>query len=163
MGTNGIISTIAGAMGHTFSGDGNAATSAAVNNPSGVTVDAAGDLFIADKSNNRIRMIDTNGIITTIAGNGTNGYSGDGGAATNASLDWPYSVSLDAAGNVFIAADYNTVIRKVSTNGIISTVAGNGYISFSGDSGAATNAAINGPEAVAVDASGSHLHCGFPE
>ena len=139
----------------TFSGDGNAATSAAVNNPSGVTVDAAGDLFIADKSNNRIRMIDTNGIITTIAGNGTNGYSGDGGAATNASLDWPYSVSLDAAGNVFIAADYNTVIRKVSTNGIISTVAGNGYISFSGDSGAATNAAINGPEAVAVDASGA--------
>ena len=127
---NGIITTVAGnySTGESHGGDGGAATNASLYNPCGVAVDAAGNLFIADTFNGRIRKVDTNGIITTVAGNGTNGYSGDGGAATNASLYNPDGVAVDATGNLFIADSANGRIRKVDTNGIITTVAGDGYV-----------------------------------
>ena len=112
--------------------------------------DAFGNLYIADSVNNRIRKVDTNGIITTVAGYGypeIGGYSGDGGAATNASLDYPSGVAFDAFGNSFIADTANSRIRKVDTNGIITTVAGNGSATYSGDGGAATNAGLDYPAA----------------
>jgi sugar lactone lactonase YvrE len=161
VGTNGIITTYAGngAPGiyliGTYSGDGGAATNAGLSNPSGVAVDAAGNLFIADSFNYRIRRVGTNGIITTVAGNGTNAYSGDDGIATNASLDLPYGVAVDGSGNLFIADSSNNRIREVNTDGIITTVAGNGTGAFSGDGGAATAASLFEPDGVAVDGSGN--------
>ncbi len=152
---NGIITTVAGNGGWVYSGDGGAATNASLHWPSGVAVDASGNLFIADSDNSRIRKVDTNDIITTVAGNGTNGYSGDNGAATNAMLANPFAVAVDASGNLFIADSYNNRIRKVDTNDIITTVAGNGTNGYSGDNGAATNASLSGPSGVAVDASGN--------
>jgi sugar lactone lactonase YvrE len=154
VGTNGIITTVAGG-GKNGLGDGGAATNAELNGPVGVAVDAAGNLFIADSSNARIREVGTNGIITTVAGNGTGGFSGDGGAATNAELAYPDGVAVDATGNLFIADEVNERIRKVETNGIIYTVAGNGTNSYSGDGGAATNAELYYPDGVAVDATGN--------
>jgi len=155
VGTNGIITTVAGTNAAGFSGDGGVAANAQLQSPKGVAVDASGNLFIADSLNSRIRRVGTNGIITTVAGNGTNGYSGDGGAATNAEMHWPYTVAVDAFGNLFIADYGNSRIRKVGTNGMITTVAGNGANGFSGDGGAATNAEMHWPCAVAVDASGN--------
>ena len=148
VGTNGIITTVAGKGTNGYSGDGGAATNAALNGD-GVVVDTMGNLFIADYGNNVIRKVGTNGIIVTVAGNGTTGYSGDGGAATNAALNGP-GVAVDTMGNLFIADYGNNVIRKVGTNGIITTVAGNGTTGYSGDGGAATNAALNRPGDVAV-------------
>jgi sugar lactone lactonase YvrE len=155
VGTNGIITTVAGNGTYGYSGDGGAATNASLCDPTGVTLDASGNLFIADTSNQRIRRVGTNGIITTVAGNGTNGYSGDGGAATNAELYYPGGVALDASGNLFIGDASNQRIRKVSTNGIITTVAGNGTYGYFGDGGAATNAELYWPSGVALDASGN--------
>jgi len=155
VGTNGIIYTVAGNGTANYSGDVGAATNAELNNPFGVTVDATGNLFIADSGNQRIRMVGTNEIITTVAGNGTASYSGDGGAATNAELFYPYGVTVDATGNLLIADSSNNRIRKVGTNEIITTVAGNGTASYSGDGGAATNAELYLPYGVAVDASGN--------
>jgi sugar lactone lactonase YvrE len=168
VGTNGIISTVAGNGLYTY-GDGGAATNAGLS-ADGVTVDATGNLFIADTYNNRIRKVGADGIIATVAGNGYvnpsngygGGYSGDGGAATNAELNLPQGVAVDATGNLFIADTVNNRIREVGTNGIINTVAGNGYVNpytgsggYSGDGGAATNAELNGPIDVAVDATGN--------
>jgi uncharacterized protein (TIGR03437 family) len=153
--TNGIITTVAGTGFQGFSGDGGAATSAHLINPTGVAVDGSGNLFIADSYNNRIRKVSTNGIITTVAGNGTMGFSGDGGPATSASLASPNAVAVDGSGNLFIADYNNNRVRKVSTTGIITTVAGNGTAGFSGDGGPATGAQIWGPDGVAVDASGN--------
>ena len=153
--TNGIITTIAGNGSFSFSGDGDAATNASLKMPFGVTMDSYGDFFIADTGNNRIRMVDTNGIITTVAGNGDARFSGDGGAATNASINTPCGVAVDGRGNLFIADYANNCIRIVDTNGIIATVAGNGGFSFSGDGGAATNASLKDPQGIAVDAYGS--------
>ncbi|SPE60035.1 exported hypothetical protein [Verrucomicrobia bacterium] len=159
--TNGIITTMAGNGTNGYSGDGGAATEAELYSPTGVAVDVGGNLFIADSGNNVIRKVDTNGIITTMAGNGTNGYSGDGGAATNAALFWPTGVAIDASGNLFIADRFNNVIRKVATNGTITTLAGNGDGAgmgeggYSGDGGAATNAELFLPAGVAVDADGN--------
>ena len=150
-----LITTVAGNGVQGYSGDGGAAINASLSYPSGVAVDASGNLFIADYYNNRIRKVDDTGLITTVAGNGTAGYSGDGGAATNASLSYPSDVALDAAGNLFIADSQNSLIRKVDTNGIITTVAGNGTAAYSGDGGAATNASLSYPSGVAVDASGN--------
>ena len=111
--------------------------------------------------NNRIRKVATNGIITTVAGNGGYGYAGDGGAATNASLYYPAGVAVDAAGNLYIADSDNNRIRKVDTNGIITTVAGNGGSGYSGDGGAATNASLDYPDGVAVDAVRQPVYCGL--
>jgi len=139
-----------------FSGDGGPAFGALLNRPVGITFDTSGNLYIADRSNNRIRKVDTNGIITTVAGSGGLGgfgYGGDGGYATNAVMNAPGGVAFDAVGNMFIADTANHVIRKVDTNGIITTVAGNGTGAFSGDNGAATNASLNLPESLIVDPS----------
>ena len=151
--TTGVITTVAGKESSGFSGDGGPATAAELYLPAGVTFGAAGDLFIADQQNNRIRRVDaTAGIITTVAGNGSAGFSGDGGPATAAQLQYPYSVTLDATGNIFIS-DGNDRIRRVdATTGIITTVAGNGSAGLSGDGGLATAAQLNAPSGVAFDA-----------
>jgi len=151
--TNGFILTVAGG-GNDYPGNGEAATNVSLNNPQGVAVDMAGNLFIADAGYNRIRRVGVKGLMTTVAGNGTNAYSGDGGAATNASLNNPLAVAVDASGNLFIADTGNNCIREVDTNGLITTVAGNGNYGFAGDGGPATNANLANPLKVAVDTSG---------
>ena len=121
-----------------------------------MAVDSAGDIFIADTGNNRIREVNhATGVITTVAGNGTAGYSGDGGPATAAELDVPAGVAVDAAGDIFIADTATTRIREVNhATGMITTVAGNGTPGYSGDGGPATAAELNYPEGVAVDTAG---------
>ena len=123
--------------------------------PSGVAVDTAGNLFIADPSNNRVRKVTPGGVISTVAGNGTAGFSGDGGPATSAQLNYPTGVAVDAAGNLFIADEANNRVRKVTPGGVISTVAGNGTQGYSGDGGPATSAQLYYPYGVAVDAAGN--------
>ena len=152
---DGTITTVAGTGTQGYGGDGGPATSALLNGPYRVTLDAAGNLYIADSSNNRIRKVDTNGTIATVAGNGSASYSGDGGEATNASLDYPEDTAFDAAGNMYIADLSNNAIRRVDTKGIITTVAGNGFQGYSGDGGPATQASLDGPVSVAVDAAGN--------
>jgi sugar lactone lactonase YvrE len=179
-----LISTVAGSGTAGYSGDGGPAVSAQLNDPIRVAVDAVGNLYIDDYGNNRIRKVDTTGIITTVAGNGlgsckrnsTGCYSGDGGPATLAQLNGPFGVALDAFGDLYIADDGNNRIRKVDANGIITVAAGNGaltpygyscswcppgwfyiegYIgSYSGDGGPASAAGLNGPGGVTVDAAG---------
>jgi sugar lactone lactonase YvrE len=149
---SGVITTVAGTGSPGYSGDGGAATSARLNGPDGVAVDADGDLFIADHDNQRVREVSASGVITTVAGTGTYGYSGDGGAATSARLSYPSGVAVDAAGNLFIADSYNYRVRKVSASGVITTVAGNGIYGYSGDGGAATAAQLYLPQGLAVDA-----------
>ena len=133
----GTITTVAGSGNQGFSGDGGLATLASLYAPHGVATDASGDLFIADTFNDRIQKVSAGGIITTFAG-GTRGFSGDGGPATSASLALPFGVTVDASGNLFIADTFNNRIRRVSTSGIITTIAGNGNQGFSGDGGLAT-------------------------
>jgi sugar lactone lactonase YvrE len=153
--TSGLITSVAGTANQGFSGDGGAAVNASLKWPSGVAVDAAGNLFLADSGNNRVRKVDTNGLITTLAGNGGSGCSGDGGAATNAELDQPWGVAVDGSGNVFFSDCYNQRICVVQTNGLIQTIAGNGLADYSGDGDAATNASLYYPSGVALDASGN--------
>ncbi|MFI5141142.1 MAG: PKD domain-containing protein, partial [Bacteroidia bacterium] len=155
--TAGIISNIAGNGAMGFAGDGAAATASQLQLPSGITTDAVGNIFIADKGNNRIRKINTTGIINTVAGNGTAAYSGDGGQATAASLNNPSGVGFDATGNMYIADKLNNVVRKVTTAGIISTVAGNNSLgaSYTGDGGAAIAAQLNNPANVAFSPVGN--------
>ena len=156
---SGIITTVAGnySAGGAYAGDGGAATNASLNNPNSVAVDNVGNLYIADLSNNLIRKVDTNGIITTVAGKYSLGgtYSGDGGAATNAGLNYPSYVRLDSVGNIYICDALNNVIRKVDTTGIITTVAGNHTLGggYSGDGGAATNACLSFPMGLAISSS----------
>ncbi|MDD5138786.1 MAG: hypothetical protein PHY43_00835 [Verrucomicrobiales bacterium] len=150
--TNGSISTVAGNGTTGFSGDGGAATNANLNQPFAVASGGFGDLFIAEYGNNRVRKVNANGIITTMAGGGA---GGDGGQATNALIRGAVGVAVDTSGNVFIADQNNYRIRKVDTNGIISTVAGTGANGFSGDGGAATNAKLSFPSGVALDNSGN--------
>lgn len=156
--TQGNISTVAGnhAMGVGFGGDGGPATSARLYDPSGVALDAAGNLYIGDQYNNRIRKVDLAGIITTVAGNGTAGYSGDGGPATSAEIHDPGGLSVDPKGDIFIADQGNNVVRKVDPTGIISTVAGNYALPIgdTGDGGPATSAELGVPYHVSVDAAG---------
>ena len=152
---SGIISTVAGNGTFSYSGDGGSAGSAQLYLPGGVTLDNSGNLYISDQLNNRIRKVSYNGIITTVAGNGTKGYSGDGGLATNAQLYEPVGVAVDASGNLYIADGGNDRVRKVSPSGIITTVVGNGIKGYSGDGGPAINARLHGPGGLAVDASGN--------
>ncbi len=151
------IATIAGNGTAGYGGDGGAAGSAQINGANRIASDSAGNLYIADTGNNVVRRVDfLTGVITTVAGNGTAGYSGDGGAATGAELHNPNGVAVDAAGNLFIVDENNAVIRKVAAGtGVITTVAGNGTPGFSGDSGPATSAELNQPDYVALDAAGN--------
>ena len=148
--SNGVVTTVAGSGGPGFGGDNGAATSAQLFFPSGVAVDSAGNLYIADSANNRIRKV-SNGVIATVAGNGTPGFSGDNGPATSAQLRTPYGVAVDSAGNLYIPEPYNNRIRKVS-GGVIASVVGN---SLSGDNGPATSAQLSSPNGVAWDSAGN--------
>jgi trimeric autotransporter adhesin len=151
----GIINTVAGDGDYRFSGDGGPAVNATLNSPEDVAVDASGNMYITDSANYRIRKVNTSGTITTVAGNGTAGYSGDNGPASSASLNSTYGIAVDTSGNLYIADSFNNRIRMVTAGGIISTVAGNGTASYSGDNGSATSASLNNPFGVAVDASGN--------
>lgn len=153
--TSGIISTVAGTGTGGYNGDNIPATTAQLYDPTGVATDGAGNVYVADKANNRIRKIDNAGIISTVAGNGVGMFSGDGGIATNASLNTPRGIATDATGNLFIADQANQCVRKVNTSGIITTVAGNTINGYSGDGGPATAASFRNPYAVAVDAAGN--------
>jgi len=154
------ISTLAGTGTDGYNGDGGSATAAQLFSPFGVQVDKAGNVYIGDTYNNRIRMVNTSGIITTIAGNGygtwsSGGYSGDGGPATAAELGSPCGIAIDEIGNIFFADWVNNCIRKINTSGIISTYAGVGYRSYSGDGGQATLAGLCLPTDVATDSAGN--------
>ena len=157
--SNGVITTIAGSGTCTGSqacgngGDNGPATSAQLDHPVSIAVDAAGNLYIADSFNNRIRKV-LNGVITTTAGTGTPGYSGDGGPATSAELSDPFGVAVDSNGNLYIADVINNRIRKVSNN-VITTVAGNGAVSFGGDNGPAAGAQLYNPLGITLDALGN--------
>jgi len=151
----GIISTVAGDGVQGYSGDGGPATAAALNNPINLAVDAAGNLYIGDANNNRIRKVNSSGIISTVAGTGAPGYSGDGGPATAAALNAPTGVAVDAAGDLYFTDLANERIRKIDVNGIITTVAGTGVGSYNGDAGPSTSAEINLPSAIAIDGSGA--------
>ena len=155
--STGGIKTVAGNGTAGYSGDGGAATAAELHGPFGLTLDAAGDLFIADSDNNVVReVLASTGDITTVAGNGTAGYSGDGGAATAAELNLPLNLALDTAGNLFILdADNNAVREVVAATGEITTVAGDGTAGYSGDGGLATAAELSTPFGLALDASGN--------
>ncbi|HUM04522.1 MAG TPA: hypothetical protein VLT90_03615 [Terriglobales bacterium] len=152
---NGVISRFAGTGICGFSGDGGSAKGAMLSASTGIAFDTRGNLLIADPRNCRIRSISPAGIISTIAGNGVLGYSGDGGQATQASLAYPSDVSVDPSGNVYIAEPYNNVIRKIDTTGIIQTVAGNHSFGFSGDGGPATSAQLGSPYKVLPDNAGN--------
>jgi len=151
--TSGVITTVAGTGVEGFAGDGAAATSAQLDTPTGIAVDSTGNLYIADSHNQRIRKV-SNGTITTFAGTGTPGFSGDGAAATAAQLSLPSGVAVDSTGNLYIADTNNQRIRKVS-GGTITTVAGDGEQLYAGDNGPATAAALDSPTGVAVDPSGN--------
>ena len=162
--TSGIITTIAGSggigrSGGEFRGDGGPATQALLNDPAGVTVDIAGNIYIADTENDRIRKVDTSGIITTIAGSGQSVFyfrdAGDGGPATEASLSSPRDVAVDGAGNLYIADSGWLRIRKVDSSGTITTIAGGGQREVVGDGGPATDAWLNRPTGVALDSVGN--------
>ncbi len=148
-----IINTIVGTGTAGSAGDGGLATAAQINAPSGISYDAAGNLYIAEVGGSRVRMVNASGVITTIAGTGTAGFSGDGGPATAAKINHPGDVAVDASGDIYFTDFNNNRVRKIS-GGIITTVAGTGAAASSGDGGPATAAAINGPLGIYFDASG---------
>ena len=152
---SGIISTFAGNGLGGYSGDGGLASSAQLNFPCGIYIDAIGNVFIADRNNHRIRKVNTSGFISTFAGTGVAGFSGDGAVATNAKLNMPNSIYFDNSGNAYIADAYNNRIRKVNASGIISTFAGTGIGGFSGDGGQAISAQLNQPFGISFDAAGN--------
>ena len=147
-GVSGNIATFAGNGSGTFSGDGGPAASAGLSNPRALAIDSSGNLYISDVGNLRIRQVSRTGIVSTVAGNGITGYSGDGGLAVNASLSAETGLALDPSGNLYIADAHNMCVRMVTPNGIISTVAGTGIQGFSGDGGPATSATLNVPASV---------------
>ena len=153
-----MISTVAGTGVNNYSGDNGKATSATLNFPESVAVDAEGNIYIADGGSNRIRMVTkSTGVITTVAGTGTRCYRGDNGLATIANIDHPGGIAVDASGNVYIADTYNNRIRMVTKSTcVITTVAGStGAENYSGDNGLATSATLSGPVGIAVDVSGN--------
>jgi hypothetical protein len=154
--TAGIIKTIAGAGAAAYAGDGGAATAAKLAYPTGIAFDTTtGIIYIGDANNNAVRKIDTAGIITTFAGTGVVGYSGNGGVATAAELHSPQGVTIDTAGIIYIADGGNNAIRKVTTAGIISTYVGTGVAGYGGDGGPAVLAKIYNPPGITVDVTGN--------
>ncbi len=152
------LSLVAGNSRPGFSGDGGPAVSAMLYSPQGLAVDGAGNIYIADTNNNRVRIVTTNGIINTFAGNGLIGSPlafGDGGPANQANLQLPGGVAVDSAGNLYIADTGDNLIRKVTTDGVINTIAGDSLPAYAGDGGPAVNAEVHSPEDVAVDSSGN--------
>jgi hypothetical protein len=154
--SNGARVTIAGKGVAGFSGDGGPATSAMLFNPRGLAVDKDGNVYIVDASNQRLRKVDTQGIITTIAGTGATGYNGDSFPATSATLSEPRSVAVDGAGRIFVTDGNNFRIREIQ-NGIITTVVGSGQLGFSGDNGPASSAAVDFPWGMSVNPAGTTL------
>ena len=161
---NGVISRVAGNSAPGFSGDGGPAIDAQLSRPSGIAVDGAGNVFIADPGNFRIRKVSADGIITTLAGNGVPGFSGDGGPAIDAQLYAPAALAVDGTGNLFILDSapakapglvVGNRVRRVSSDGIITTVAGNGVAGFSGDGLLATDAEFKLPGGIAADSAGN--------
>ncbi|MFE2970402.1 RICIN domain-containing protein [Streptomyces sp. NPDC059340] len=152
--TDGKISTVAGTGVAGSQGDNGPAVSAQLNYPREVAVDSAGAVYIADTNNHRIRKITADGKISTIAGTGTAGFSGDGGPATAARLHTPLGVAVDSTGTLYFSDHVNHRVRKITTDGKISTVAGTGVAGSQGDNGPAVSAQLNGPYAVAVDGTG---------
>ncbi len=152
---SGIISTVAGTGTYGSAGDGGPATDAQLAFPFGLAVDSADNLYIADTYGNRIRKVTTSGVITTVAGDGSFGFSGDGGSATAAQLASPTDVAVDGVGNLYVADRDNHRIRRITAEGIITTVAGDGNAAYAGDGGAATSASLNSPEGVAFDGAGN--------
>ena len=153
--STGLISTIAGNATQGFQGDGEAAIDAEITDVHGLAVDKSGNVYFSDTSNFRIRKVDTKGIITTFAGNGTRGYSGDGGAATAAQLWFASGVAVDGSGNVYVSDYGSYTVRKITSSGTISTVAGTGTWGYSGDGGAATKANLAFPGSIALDSAGN--------
>ncbi|MBI4472668.1 MAG: SBBP repeat-containing protein, partial [Acidobacteria bacterium] len=152
----GRISTVAGNGEYDFSGDNGPAVNASLKSPYGIAIDRAGNLYIADTGNNRVRKVDAlSRAITTIAGTGEDGYSGDRGPAVRAELSGPSSVAIDNNDNIVIADSWNSVIRRISSTGVITTVAGNGEYGFFGDNGPALQAMLDYPTGAVLDASGN--------
>ena len=149
----GNVATYAGTGYNTYGGDNGPALNASINRPEGLAVDAAGNLYIADYGNNRVRRVGTDGTIASIAGTGAAGSTGDGGPATKALLRQPWGVALDSSGDVFIADYGNSRIREITTDGIMHTIAGGTGVGYTGDTFIATNAKLNFPTGVAVDSS----------
>lgn len=152
--TRGMITRVAGNGWHRYDGDGRPAVNAALNRPYGVALDSTGNLYIADFGNDRIRRVDPHGRISTVAGTGAAGYSGDGGPAVEARLNGPYGVFVDADDNLLIPDSLNHVIRKVGPDGKIRTIAGTGARGYSGDGGPALAATFDTPESLFADAQG---------
>ncbi len=155
--TSGTITRIAGTGVQGYGGDGGNAVDSLLNLPTGVAVDSAGNVYVADTQNHRVRKISTDGKIATVLGTGQPNYDGDGKPGDQAPIYYPESVALDSAGNLYVADTFNHRIRKLSTAGIASTVAGNGVAAFRGDGGQAASASLNYPRGVFVDASGRVL------
>lgn len=153
--SSGIITTVAGSATGIYPGDGGAATNAQLGVITGIAIDATGNLYIADGGNHRIRKVSTTGIITTVAGTGTSGYTGDGGPATAARLNSPYDVAVSSTGEIIIADRFNHKVRRVDASGNISTLVGDGTAGSAGDGGAASVARLSGPVGVATDAAGN--------
>jgi sugar lactone lactonase YvrE len=151
---NGTITTVAGTGVSGYSGDGGPAVRAKLSDPENIVVDARGRVFFTDQINERVRMIDVDGTITTVAGTGEAGDTGDGGPATDATLNSPYGLAIDAAGNLYVADSKGARVREIARDGTITTVAGTGVPGYSGDGGRATQAQLSQPSSLAVDASG---------
>ncbi len=152
---SGVVTRVAGTSRMGYSGDGGPAINAQLTDPNGLAMDRAGNLFIADSGNHRIRRVSTDGIISTVAGSGACCFSGDGGPAVSAAMDYPFGLTVDEAGNLFVADLRGNRVRRISPAGIITTVAGTGSDGFSGDGGSATNAQLWAPAATVVDGNGN--------
>jgi len=151
---SGQVTRVAGTGQSGFSGDGGPAVEAKLGWVYDLAVDAAGKIYIVDHDNNRIRMVDGNGVISTIAGTGEPGYSGDGGPATQAELDHPWGIALGGDGNIYFTVG-PSVVRRIDKGGVITTIAGSGRVGYAGDGGPATQARFNSPEHVAMDDAGN--------
>ena len=153
---SGTITTVAGTGKRGYGGDGGPAVAAQLDGPVGVLVDESGNLYVGDSGNHRIRRVDASGTITTVAGNGERGYSGDGGPAVAAQLHWPEDLAMDKSGNLYIADTSNQRIRRVDASGTITTIAGNGGRGYGGNDGRpAVQVSVTWPSALAVDSSGN--------